>query len=799
MPPSTRDDALHRFLASYFADEDAEQLRSADAYASADPEHGETIRAAYEQLQHKAIDTVQEGIPGFELLREIGRGGQGLVYLAREASLDRLVAIKLLGSSRLGTGAWTERMRSRFEREALLASRLQHPSICPIYSMGVHDGRPFLVMHFLVGRTVHEIVREGRMPIDDALRRFEGAARALHFAHEEGIVHRDVKASNLFLTEDDRVVLLDFGVARELSTDVELTMTGDMVGTLPFLSPEQVLGRDVDRRSDVYSLAVTLYEALTGSLPFDAPTQRSLMNAIVHDEPAQPGKLGCKLPRDLRIVLETGLEKDITRRYQSAEDFADELARVRNKEAIQARPAGVPRRVWRFAQRQPKLAASLIVTILTLSIGMAVSLTLLTQVQEEERRTRFALEEIDMLTDRTRLEELQAAILSFEPPNPARLDDMREWLARADALLARLPEHERVLRELRSRATKEIDGGDKCSVDTKRLVQERARLARSRAFLESEVAKLKASDGSEKLRAHREREISILDQIEPKIEEAIAADRHWRFENARDYWRHGLQDLLVRELTDFRDKAKHTRGRKRVQGYYDFALQLREREAQDRDAWERCGAEIADPERSPAYRGLRIAAQLGLVPLGKDPKSGLYEFAHLQTGKVPKRDAKTGALNFGDESGMVFVLVPGGRARIGARRGRMPGAHVDPNAEKFESPVHTVELDAFLISKFEVTQGQWVRMMRLNPSQGRIGNTLTGSPPVTARNPVEGLSWDAARFPRTLRLRLPDERAVGIRSARGDDDGLLDGELTEEPARLRQHRGTLVGAHERAP
>ena len=751
MTSLSRDQAVQAFLSRYFDDEDQGRVGEIDDYAAEFPGHEDAIRAAFAQLRGEVLEVDDESIEGFEFLRTLGSGGQGLVYLAREIALERLVAVKVLGGTAAGSQSrpWTERMRRRFEREALLASRLQHPGICPIYSMGTHDGRPYLVMPFLAGRTLQEALRDGRLGTDAALRVFEDAARALHFAHEAGIVHRDIKPSNLFLTEEDRVVLLDFGIARESESELELTMTGDLIGTIPFLSPEQVLGRTADRRSDVYSLAVSMYEALTGELPFAAPTQRGLMNAIVHEDAVDPIRLNGSIPRDLGVVIETGLEKEPSRRYQSAAEFADELARVRNKEPILARPAGFFRKTLRFVQRQPKLAASLFTAFAALSLGLAFSLILLSRVQREQKRTLLALEEIDLLTDRTRLEELQAKIPSFEPPRPALLPEMASWLDAAQKLVDRIPLHVEVLEQLQERASAIEDGNTPRSPESERLAAELARLRLSRDYLEKEVVRLEASGEQPQVLVHRKREIGVLDKIQPKFEEALAADRHWVFLEARDRWRHGLQKRLVEELEGFRDGGLRRLSLARVREAHDFASTLRARSLESvKSRWDACIAALRDPERTPRYGGLELAPQIGLVPLGKDPESGLFEFAHLQTGKAATRTEDTGKLEFDEATGIVFVLVPGGVARIGAVRpnAAAPGSgHVDPNAQQFEAPVHEVQLDPFFLSKWEITQAQWIRIVRANPSQGRIGNTFTGFPAVTGLHPVEGLSWDVAR------------------------------------------------------
>lgn len=346
----------------------------------------------------------------YRLLRELGRGGQGTVYLAEDTTLGRKVALKVLE----GWGDPRPEVLARFRREASTASKLQHPGICAVYEAGTDGNTPYIAMQYVAGETLAQRITRAkhrgsqesteetatavssksvflefadlpadatinfavedlrpldRHDIDAVVMIFERVARALHFAHEAGIVHRDVKPGNIMITDSGDPVILDFGLAREEdSVGPTMTRAGDLFGTPSYMSPEQ-LGRtnsNIDARSDVWSLGVSLYEALVLKRPFTAPTREGLYQAVLGKEPENPGRINRKIPDDLRVVVATALEKDRDRRYQTALDLAEELRRVRESVPIVARKIGAIGRTLRWAQREKAKAALVLVVILTM-------------------------------------------------------------------------------------------------------------------------------------------------------------------------------------------------------------------------------------------------------------------------------------------------------------------------------------------------------------------------------------------------------------------------------------------------
>ena len=333
----------------------------------------------------------------FTLVRELGRGAQGVVYLAEDTELHRKVALKML----TGASAQSQEVRDRFRREAELASKLEHPGICGIHEVGEVQDIPYIAMQYVQGLTLHEMIEEGRAQdetttrgqsktdrpsttltgkdaLPDVLEIIERAARALHAAHEIGLVHRDIKPGNIMITAEGQPVLLDFGLARDVEDHGHtLTETGQIMGTPAYMSAEQLLGRreQIDAKSDVYSLGATLFECLTFQQPFVAESFEELYQLILDGAPANPKRLNPRIPTDLNTVVEVALERDRSRRYESAQDFAEDLRRVRAFEPITAKPAGPLTRSGKWARRNPAKAVGIAAVVLfaLVSTGFLVS------------------------------------------------------------------------------------------------------------------------------------------------------------------------------------------------------------------------------------------------------------------------------------------------------------------------------------------------------------------------------------------------------------------------------------------
>jgi serine/threonine protein kinase/Flp pilus assembly protein TadD len=297
----------------------------------------------------------------YELLEEIGRGGQGVVYRARQKSLNRTVALKVIG-----LGHWaTEAHLKRFRREAEAAASLEHPGIVPIHEVGERDGSCYFSMKFIEGGQLDAVAKREPMPPRCAAELIAKVARTVHYAHEHGILHRDIKPGNILLDQQGEPHLTDFGLARLVETESTVTRTLEVLGTPSYMAPEQAVGNNaaITSVTDVYGLGAVLYQLFTGHPPFAGGTTYETIRLLLETEPRQPRLLNRKIDRDLSTICLKSLEKDPQGRYSSALALAEDLERWLKHEPIQARRTGVFIRSQKWVRRNPTsalLAASLV-------------------------------------------------------------------------------------------------------------------------------------------------------------------------------------------------------------------------------------------------------------------------------------------------------------------------------------------------------------------------------------------------------------------------------------------------------
>jgi serine/threonine-protein kinase len=391
-------------LTAYFADEDQFDSLIAPLRGNASP-HATPVNAMGESVASAGEKTASDlpVVSDYEIVAEIARGGMGIVYKARHRRLNRLVALKMILS---GAFASTTDI-ARFRREAQTIAHLDHPHIVPIYEIGEHEGQPFFAMRLIegdhLGRSVKDFIGEPRA----AARLLLPVARAVHYAHQRGLLHRDLKPANILVDKAGQPHITDFGLAKWVADSaaaphaatvrwpvgpmtgtettgngdstpagpVPLTYSGAAVGTPSYMAPEQATGRQADltTAADIYSLGAILYELLTGRPPFRADTALETLFEAVEREPTRPGTLNRQVDRDLETICLKCLEKEPGRRYASAAALADELERYLRDEPILARPVRAGERLLRWARRRPVVAGLLVALCVSLTAGLGLT------------------------------------------------------------------------------------------------------------------------------------------------------------------------------------------------------------------------------------------------------------------------------------------------------------------------------------------------------------------------------------------------------------------------------------------
>lgn len=365
------------------------------------PEHGDVLRAQIELhqavLAEPATRTGDHGVdfrplslpevPGYEVLEEIGHGGMGIVYRARQLRPQRLVALKML----LSPAHASPERRQRFLAEADAIAGLQHPNIVQVHAVGENGGVPYLVLEYVSGGNLARKLDRRPLHARPAAELIEALAGAVHYAHQSGVVHRDLKPANILLASrsgpsaSDLPKISDFGLAKQEGPG--MTLLGDLLGTPSYMAPEQTRGDGsaVGPAADIYALGVILYEALTGRVPFLAASVLETLEQVRNSDPAPPRKLTGSIPRDLETICLKCLEKEARRRYATAQDLADDCRRFLDGRPVLARPIGRRERLRRWCRRNP-LAASLAGALAALLVASLVGLTALYLHADAERQ-----------------------------------------------------------------------------------------------------------------------------------------------------------------------------------------------------------------------------------------------------------------------------------------------------------------------------------------------------------------------------------------------------------------------------
>ncbi|MEM7204364.1 MAG: bifunctional serine/threonine-protein kinase/formylglycine-generating enzyme family protein [Planctomycetota bacterium] len=580
----------------------------------------------------------------YRVLDRLGGGGFGEVYLAEApAPLRRRVAVKVI---KLGMD--TREVLVRFAAEQQVMALLDHSGIAKVFDAGVsEDGRSFFAMEYVAGAPIDRYARERHLDLTARLELFARVCDAVHYAHQHGVLHRDLSARNVLVLEQDGRALpkvIDFGIAKSLLSagDGERphTALGEAIGTPGFMSPEQAAGTplDVDVRSDVYSLGTILFLLVTGTMPHraagrDAPSWSEWVQRGEVPAPSRvTGRGGSR--RELDWIVLRALARDRRDRYDSAAALASDVRCLLAGSAVAAGPQPWSYRVGKFVRRHwlPLCTAAAVVALLAVALAFALF------GLDAARRYRDLVEPLRLVAE---AEELW-------PVHPARIPALRAWRDAAAPFLA-------------------------------------------------------SSAGGSSLPPRDER-------------------------------------LRQRRLADLSARARDV---ERALAQAEVAATTTEPPARQA-VWREARAAIA---AAPVYGGLVLAPQVGLVPLGRHPRTGLWEFGHPESGALP---AGPGDGPVDPDAGIVFVLLPGGTVKLGAVDG-------DAAADDDEFPNARASVAPFLLAKHELTQGQWLRLTGTNPSEYPPGTTFAGVG-FDLSHPVESVSWtDCARVLARHRLALPTE------------------------------------------
>ncbi len=665
-----------------------------------------------DRMDKSTHQDIPESMGAYRVLEKLGEGGMGIVYSARHQDSNQIVAIKIV---RPGMGG--EELQKRFKRETNILRQLRHPGIAAFYDSGTVSvefaggttSAPFIAMELVNGEPLRRYVEDRKLSQADRIELIARICDALQSAHEQGVVHRDLKPSNIFVTElpNDPIgqpKVLDFGIAMIADAHTLLaTQTGAIIGTLSHMCPEQAAGgkESPEPSWDVYSLGVMAFDLLMGSMPYDL-SACSIPEAVHKIQTAEldwSGLLTTNSSGDLPLILAKALEKDSARRYPRAADLALDLRAFLAGQPVTARAPSAFRRAKKWLRRHPIIA--MLVGVISVS---TVAAGLLWQRTIDDRAA--AEQDTQNILSSTSLANQRTAVLRREADYVLRLSDLtylRGLLASAEDLW---PAHPRRLPEF--------------DAWLKRAQPLAGRLQECRKFLQElnrPDAQVRMELEGQQLAWWRETFATLADELEEfaRPEVGALAQLEARRQAASTLWQRSIGD--------------------------------------HRESWDQAIDEI---KNNAAYEGLELEPQLGLVPLGVDPESGLYEFWHIDSGTCPKRDSDSGRLVCGDEDGLILVLLPGGRFMMGASSTEGDEGY-DPLAKARDGPVHPVELTPFFISKFEFTQGQWLRTTGHNPSARHAGSESLGTT-YTLAHPVEHVNWTSSyQLSRRLNLDLPTE------------------------------------------
>ncbi len=636
---------------------------------------------------------------------EIARGGMGAILNVWDEDLRRELAMKVCRDFDGDEGVG-ERLRELFLEEAQITGQLAHPGVVPVHELGLDDrGRVFFTMPLVRGRTLNDIidlVRRGEegWTLSRALAVMLKVCETMAYAHSKGVIHRDLKPANVMVGRFGETYVMDWGIARLVGehgsngnareaartlvlTDRSIekektpglpTISGGVVGTPAYMSPEQARGKldQLGPRADVYSVGAMLYHLLSGRMPYEDRTETltacTVLGFVMTRPPEPLHEIAPDAPEDLIAVCEKAMARDRRDRYADTMEMAKDIERFLDRRPVHAQPVRPWYALRLWVARNRTVTMTVAASFVVLLVALVVFIAGLHSAAERERsaaeKERIAHAESVRRGDEMAAQALILRENELYPAVPDKVKAMEVWLAQVADLLSRKVDYD----------AQRASTLDRRSVDD--MLERMERLA----------------------------------LLAPEVAERMA-----------------------------------------------FAGSLEERTIQDQE--ERWASAVADVASLPAYGGLELKPQLGLVPLWRNPSSGLWEFWHVASGERPDvADADNGLLEIRPETGLVFVLLAGGEFPMGANRTESGFLRVERR--------HTSSVEPFFISRYEVTQAQYERITGTNPSMYQRAH----KPEVVATHPVERVSWfDCAEATRRIDLRLPTEREWEY-AARGGTD-----------------------------
>jgi len=792
-------DAYDRAGALLTAPAGVELRKLLDSRLQAGPAQGdEHAVAAWNELL-ESIGSRKDFEDRYRSREEVARGGMGAIYRVFDENLRRVLAMKVILEEEKITASMAVTL-ARFLEEAQVTAQLDHPGIVPVHELGVDPaGKVFFTMKLVKGENLSVIFEKVKAGEDGwnlvrALNVLLRACEALAFAHARGVVHRDLKPANIMVGQYGETLVMDWGLARVLDKDDTrdlrlralldgrdaittdrkaragttpdsplVTMDGHVIGTPVYMAPEQAQGRleEVGPRSDVYGMGAILYQLLTGQVPYVRPGSKEspheILSRVLDGPPPPLHSLHPDVPAELSAICERAMARDPTRRYATMAELAQDLRAYLEHRVVAAYETGPLAELKKWVERNKGVAATAAGAAVILAAVLWWSFTgIQSERDRAESNEKAAMAERDRADARkAEFDQLKGVVVlqlaleqegSLYPPWPERVTAMEAWLATdAAALLALKPTLRRTIGDLERRALPRSSAEDPVQLPEP-----------SEQFLYDTL-----SDLAKRIATFEAGPLA-------RVEERLAWARR------------------IDELTRDHPKAPAT--------------------------WEDARESIAAADgvlASELYgeHPIDLVPQTGLVPIGMNPATGLWEFYHLRSAwdpggnldpsalPIPAHDAD-GGLEIGDGTGLVFVLIPGGTYRMGASKKDPDAPRYDPRADPDESPIHEVVLGPYLLSRYEMTQGQWLRLTGVNPSWW-----TARYPEVSGLDyPVENVDWETCvetlgRFGLVLPTEAQWEAACRggtdtVWSCGNDPAALVDHANVRDATFARMFRGT---------